>query len=125
MVDLKETDTSTKEKLRHVDFKEAYNLTGNLTMKYIYYFRNLQNLFDLEFFCNKLPSNTRGIAGLEQNVMSGLPFWEEGDDAIFGDNDDYLDEKNMNDPQYSKQNEDIETKYKNQVTMKVSITMQN
>jgi len=25
--------------------------------------------------------------------MSGLPFWEEGDDAIFGENDDYLDDK--------------------------------
>jgi hypothetical protein len=34
--------------------------------------------------------------------MSGLPFWEDGDDAIFGENDDYLDEKNMNEPQYSK-----------------------
>lgn len=82
-------------------------------MKYIYYFRNLQNLFDLEFFANKLPSNTRGIAGLEQHVMSGLPFWEEGDDALFGDNDEYLDDKNIGNPQYSRQNEDIETKYKN------------
>ena len=48
--DLKEAENSVKEKLRMVDFKEAYNLNGNLTMKYIYYFRNLQNLFDLEFF---------------------------------------------------------------------------
>ena len=31
----------------------------------------------------------------------------------------------MNDPQYSKKYEDIETKYKNQFTMKVSIKMQN
>ncbi len=65
MIDLKEMETSTKEKLRHVDLKEAYNLSGNLKMNYIYYFRNFQNLFDLEFFCNKLPSNTRGIAGLK------------------------------------------------------------
>jgi hypothetical protein len=53
-------------------------------MMQICYFRNLQNLFDLEFFCNKLPSKTRSIAGLEHHVQCGLPFWEEGDDAIFG-----------------------------------------
>lgn len=55
-IDIKEADNAAKDRLRLVDFKEAYNLKGNLTMLQIFYFRNLQNLFDLEFFNNKLPS---------------------------------------------------------------------
>jgi hypothetical protein len=83
-IDIKEVDSAAKDRLRLVDFRESYNLKGNTTMMQIYYFRNLHNLFDLEFFCNKLPSKTRSIAGLEHHVSCGLPFWEEGDDAIFG-----------------------------------------
>lgn len=112
-----------KEKLRLVDFREAYNLKGNLTLKYVYYFRNLQNLFDLEFFLAKMPSRSRTIAGLEQYVNSGLPFWDDGDDAIFGDEDDYLDNKEIADPQYSRQNENIDLKYKNQVAKKITDRM--
>ena len=98
-IDIKEADTAIKERLRFVDYREAFNVKGNLQMKMLYYFRNLQNLFDLEFFMNKLPSKTRGIAGLEHNVMCGLPFWEEADDAMFGDDDDdYLTTKDINNP---------------------------
>lgn len=55
-IDIKEADNAAKDRLRLVDFKESYNLKGNLTMLQIFYFRNLQNLFDIEFFNNKLPS---------------------------------------------------------------------
>jgi hypothetical protein len=67
-IDIKEVDSAAKDRLRLVDFRESYNLKGNTMMMQIYYFRNLQNLFDLEFFCNKLPSKTRSIAGLEHHV---------------------------------------------------------
>lgn len=30
--------------------------------------------------------------------MSGLPFWEEGDDVIFGEGDEYLDSKEIGNP---------------------------
>ena len=50
---------------RLIDFKESFLYDRNLTMSYIYYMRNFQNLFDLEFFANKLPSKTYSIAGLE------------------------------------------------------------
>jgi len=107
-----------------VDFREAYNLKGNAHLKMLYYFRNLQNLFDLEFFMNKLPSKTRGIAGLEHNVMCGLPFWEEADDAMFGDDgDDYLTSKDINNPQYSKMQENIDFQYKNLVAQKITAKM--
>jgi hypothetical protein len=47
-----------------------------LVFKYLYYFRQLNNLFDLEYFKNKLATRATSIATLEQSVMSGLPFWE-------------------------------------------------
>jgi hypothetical protein len=49
-VDLKEAELSQKDRFRYIDFKEAYNYTNNTVLKYLYYFRNLTNLFDLEFF---------------------------------------------------------------------------
>jgi hypothetical protein len=113
-IDIKEADNVSKERLRLVDFREAYNLSGNLATKYLFYFRNLQNLFDLEFFINKLPSKTRNMSGLEHRVSSGLHFWEDPEDnTTFDEEDDYLDSAKTNDPQYSRVNEHIETQYKN------------
>ena len=43
----------------------------------------MSNLFDLEFFQNKLASNAFTIATIEKHVLSGLPFWDESDDALF------------------------------------------
>lgn len=41
--------------------------------------------------------------------MSGLHFWEDPDDAgSFEDDDEYLDSGKMNNPQYSRINENIE-----------------
>lgn len=99
-------------------------MNGNLATKYLYYFRNLQNLFDIEFFINKLPSKTRSIAGLEHRVTSGLHFWEDPDDAsTFDEEDDYLDSAKSNDPQYSRINENIDVQYKNQVASKITERM--
>jgi hypothetical protein len=43
----KEIDSYIKEKGRIVDFKQAYDYTKTNTSKYLSYFHNLQNLFDL------------------------------------------------------------------------------
>ena len=82
-----------------VDFKECYSYTGNRVLAQIYYFRQFQNLFDLEFFSNKLPSRSFSIAGLEQNVLSGVPFWDEEEGEF--DSDDYLEHQDVNDPMYA------------------------
>ena len=49
----------------------------------------MQNLFDLEFFQNKIGSNAHSIASLENNSLSGLPFWEEGQDQVLEGLSDY------------------------------------
>jgi len=85
--------------MRLVDFDECYSLTHNTTLNHIYYLRQFQNLFDLELFANKLPSSAYSIAGLEQCVLSGLPFWDE--DAEEYDSDDYLANSETNDPMYA------------------------
>ena len=77
------------------------------------YFRQLQNLFDLEFFFNKLPSRAHSMAGLEQAVMSGVPFWEESEEALF--NDEEYQNNESNDPQYSNQTDDITSSFKNKL----------
>ena len=51
------------------------------------YFKSVSNIFDLEFFTNKLASSAFTIANVEKMVLSGVPFWEDGDDALFGDSD--------------------------------------
>lgn len=48
------------------------------------------NLYDLEFFQNKIGSQAETMAEAERFVLSGLPFWEEGDEALFTNNDDDL-----------------------------------
>lgn len=39
-------------------------------------------MFDLEFFQNKIGSSAYTVATVEKHVLSGLPFWEDGNDAI-------------------------------------------
>jgi len=57
-------------------------------MNYLSYFKSISNIFDLEFFINKLASSANTISNVEKMVLSGVPFWEEGDDALFGDMDE-------------------------------------
>ena len=67
----------------------------------MFYLRQFQNLFDLEFFANKLPSKSFSIAGLAQSVMTGLPFWDDFDDGEDLSSDEYLDNQNVNNPMYA------------------------
>ena len=80
--------------------------------------RQFQNLFDLELFANKLPSLAYSIAGLEQNVLSGLPFWDEDGPDDF-DSDEYLENSETNDPMYADQSDAVDSPYRNQLALKV------
>ena len=53
----------------------------------------MRNIFDLEFFNNKLASSAFTIANVEKMVLSGVPFWEDGDDALFDDSDENEEEE--------------------------------
>ena len=80
--------------------------------------RNFQNLFDLEFFANKLPSKTFSIAGLEQCALSGLPFWEDTDDGMYS-SDEYVENAEVNKPKYADQSDEVDSPYRNQLAEKV------
>ena len=87
--DSRDLDATLKEKSRLVEFSEAFDYsTAGRTASYLSYFKSMNNIFDLEFFTNKLASSAKCIANLEKMVLSGVPFWEEGDEALFGDMDD-------------------------------------
>ena len=49
------------------------------------YFKSISNIYDLEFFANKLASSANSMYNFEKISLSGVPFWEEGDDSLFGD----------------------------------------
>jgi hypothetical protein len=65
----------------------------------------MQNLFDLEFFRNKMMTKAHSIATLEQSVMSGLPFWEDAPTATQESEDSDEEQPNKvkkpQDPPYS------------------------
>ena len=90
VLDVKQSRDNMQERLRFVQFQEGFTYKDNTALQYLYYMRQFQNLFDLEFFVHKLPSKTFSIGGLEQQVMSGLPFWDESDESFFDDSDEYL-----------------------------------
>jgi len=72
-----------KEKGRLVEFSEAYNyMSSGKSHYYLNYFKAICNLFDLEFFTNKLASPANTMVNVEKMVLSGVPFWEDGDEAI-------------------------------------------
>lgn len=89
-LDITQAESALGNHQRIVDFQECYKYTGNRILSQMYYLRQFQNLFDLEFFANKLPSKSYSIAGLEQSVMSGAPFWDDFDDAEDLSSDEYL-----------------------------------
>ena len=100
MIDSRDVDQIVKEKSRLVEFGEAYDyLQGGRAVHYLSYFKSISNIFDLEFFTNKLGSSAHTMANVEKMVLSGVPFWEEGDDALFGD----MDEEDESDEDTSKQ----------------------
>ena len=73
----------------------------------------------MEFFANKLPSKTFSLAGLEQSVLSGVPFWEESDESLLEDSDEYLNNSETNDPMYADQGDGIDSKYRNKLAERV------
>ena len=88
-------------------------------MQYLYYMRQMSNLFDLEFFANKLPSRTFSIAGLETHVMAGLPFWEESDESLLEDSEDYLNNAEANKPMYADQSDEVDSPHRNKLAERV------
>ena len=57
-------------------------------MFYLEYFQSFSQFFELEFFMNKVGAISEAVAGLETSVMSGLQFWEDSDESLFGNMDD-------------------------------------
>ena len=55
---------------------------------FLSYFKTIGNIFDLEFFTNKLASTAFTMCNVEKNVLSGVPFWEEGDEGIMESDDE-------------------------------------
>ena len=89
MTDSRDVDLIVKEKARLVEFAEAFDYgCAGKAINYLSYFKSISNIFDLEFFTNKLASSANTISNVEKMVLSGVPFWEEGDDALFGDMDE-------------------------------------
>jgi len=80
-----DVDLVVKERLRLVEFEEAFDYSKSELVKYLRYWKQVQNIYDLEFFVNKLASSAFAISNVEKMVLSGVPFYEEGDDALFGD----------------------------------------
>lgn len=91
-----------------------------MVTRYLQYFKQVQNLFDLEFFFNKLPSRAHSAAGMEIAVLSGLPFWEDGEDALFNDDDDPYLGNDENNPQYSLADDGADGPYRNQLAEQVT-----
>ena len=98
-------------------FKQSFKYKSLNAYKYLAYFRAFSNLFDLEYFFNKLPSRAHSLAHMECDVMSGLNFWDENDDA-FAD-DPYVDNE-TNDPQYSQTEEDSSNPERNALAERVA-----
>jgi hypothetical protein len=106
------------------DFKESYDYSACTAAKYLMYFHNLQNLFDLEFFQAKLTARAHSITGLEQATQSGLPFWEDGpDDALDGQDEYLVSESDSGEgsekAEYSKLNDAVETPTRNALAIKI------
>ena len=41
------------------------------------YWKTVSDIFDIEFFWNKLSSSSYAMVTLESNVRCGLPFWDD------------------------------------------------
>ena len=118
LMDISAAESALGNHQRISDFQECYKYTNNRILNQMYYLRQFQNLFDLEFFANKLPSKSYSIAGLEQSVMSGAPFWDDFEDAESSE-DDYIKNENINNPMYADQSDAVESPHRNQLALKV------
>jgi hypothetical protein len=100
LTESRDVDLVVKDRFRLVEFQEAfdYNESGKL-VRYLRYWKQVSNIYDLEFFINKLGSSAFSMANVEKMVLSGVPFYEEGDDALFGDMDEEESEQEVATPQ--------------------------
>jgi len=89
----RDVDAVVKERMRLVEFAEAYDYSDGKLLRFLRYWKSVTNIFDLEFFINKLASSAFAIANVEKMVLSGVPFYEEGDDALFADMDETEEEE--------------------------------
>ena len=98
LIDSKDVETIAKERLRLVEFAEAfdYEFSGK-AFEYLMYFKNISNIYDLEFFMNKLASTAFTISNVERMVLAGVPFWEEDDATTLENMTDLTDEDEEND----------------------------
>lgn len=100
LIESRDAESVTSKRSRLVDFAEAYDYdSAGKALKLLSYFKSLSNLLDLEFFTNKLASSAFTMANVEKMVLAGVPFWEEGDEALFAAlNDDDEDEERKTSP---------------------------
>jgi hypothetical protein len=85
LADSIDADAVIKEKGRLVEFEQAYDYnSASNVVRFLRYWKQVSNIFDLEFFMNKLASSAFVIANVEKMVLSGVPFYDdEGDDSNF------------------------------------------
>lgn len=86
----KDIDGAVKAQGRVVDFTQAFDYKegADRVCLYLSYFKSINNIYDLEFFTNKLSSSAHTLSNVEKMVLSGVPFWEEGEDALFDSDDE-------------------------------------
>lgn len=86
LIDTSDLDSLIKERTRLVEFAQGFDYgSSGKVQYYLSYFKSISNIFDLEFFTNKLASSANTIANVEKMVLSGVSFWEEGDESLFAD----------------------------------------
>jgi hypothetical protein len=62
------------------------------------YWKSVGNILDLEFFINKLGSTAFAMANVEKMVLSGVPFYEDGEEALMAGSDSGDSEEEVDTP---------------------------
>jgi len=58
------------------------------------------------------------MAGVEQQVLAGLPFWDDA--GVDDESDEYLENSQTNNPMYADQSDAVESPYRNQLALRVA-----
>lgn len=73
-----DVDQVVRDHGRLVEFKEAYDYNASsCVLRFLRYWKQVSNIYDLEFFTSKLASSAFAISNVERMVMSGVPFYED------------------------------------------------
>lgn len=70
-------ESITKATGRLVFFKEAFPYKSH-AFKFLRYWRAAADIFDIEFFINKLQCTAFVLSSIEKQILCGLPFWDSG-----------------------------------------------